>query len=215
MNKDSVATKRDVDVVKSSAELIDSALGGYVSRVKNALAEINQGFFEAKFDNLILDVISGDVSQEELNDFIKSASGEKREFISNLILKNIQSDNRLSTFLLAKLWIQKIKNEKLNYYEQSLFSNINYFSKYDYEIFYEILQKAKMNSENEYYISEEELEEDYCETAIAKFKNIGLMKEINIQMVFGGASTARYFLKSSYTDTFSDYLKEYFENNQS
>jgi len=207
MNKDTVAAKQEISVIRNSLSVLDTALGGYVSSVISAVSSIYQGRIEAKFENLILDVLSGGVTQNELDEFIQKASKEEREFISNIVLKNIQSDNRLTTFLLARLLIQEMKNGKLTSYEQSFLTNINIFSAMDYELLLKIIKLAKRNENQVYFVQDGN---DYIETVISKFKSVGVLKESHD--IYIGSSLAKSFMKTEYTNQFLNYLIEFFKN---
>lgn len=138
---------------KAVYRAIDAANGGAFSIIKESIVKSYQGFLDAKFHNLIVDISDNNVSTDGLLDFINSKSHKDREFMSNLIIKNLHADNRITIFILAKLWANKIKNGSLNYYESSLFTNINTFTHEDFEIFYYCLTNIVCNDKNKWFIA--------------------------------------------------------------
>ncbi|AHJ14051.1 hypothetical protein [Sulfurospirillum multivorans] len=195
---------------------LDIASDGSLSLIKESIVKSYQGFLDAKFNNLILDMANNNIKTDELLNFINSSSHSDREFMSSLIIKNLHADNCITIFILAKLWENKIKNGSLNYYESSLFTNINTFTHEDFEIYYyaiqHMIQPEKTNMapyilvplENEYYI-----------LAMNKFCSFGILqtaytadgsyyKEENKIYIF--------FFKTPYSDTLYQILDEYFKN---
>lgn len=159
---------------------LDIASGGNLSIIKQSIAQTFQGFLEAKFNNLVLDVLSNDISETELIEFIHSQSDANKEFISNLILKNMNADNRISTFLLAKLWLQKIKNGSLNYYELSLFTNINTLTYEDFKIFFDVFQNIHQHSVKDVFETTTSDANEFYVTSLTKFDNLGIIREADL-----------------------------------
>ncbi|MGD9716414.1 MAG: hypothetical protein AB7U26_04995 [Sulfuricurvum sp.] len=195
---------------------LDIASGGNLSLIQQSIARTFQGFLEAKFNNLVLDVLSNDVNEEELLGFINSQSERNKEFISNLILKNLHADNRITTFLLAKLWVQKMRNGSLNYYESSLFSNINTLTFEDFKIFFDVLQNIHTYSVENVFESATSNENEFYVTSLTKFENFGIIR--NADLIGGNFVIEENILrirfhKTPYSETFLKYLQEYFESN--
>ena len=196
---------------------LDIASGGNLSLIKQSIAQTFHGFLEAKFNNLVLDILSNEISEDELLEFIHSQSENNKEFISNLILKNMHADNRITTFLLAKLWTQKIRNGSLNYYESSLFANINTLTRHDYEVFYDSFLNISLyqNKENIFETTTSPDNKHYL-TSLNKFKSIGIIADVG---GFDGGSIVEEgslkttFLKTPFSDIFFGYLQEFFESN--
>lgn len=212
--------KKILNEVKADAiaiyNALDIASGGNLSLIKQSIAQTFHGFLEAKFNNLVEDIISGGVSEEEFLLFINSQSNRNKNFISNLILKNLHSDNRITTFLLAKLLIQKIKNGSLNYYESSLFSNINTLTFEDFEIYYNAYRNHTVNSNENIFETKTSLENRFFITSLDKFKSIGIISHANSidESLFPDAIEIKIvFVKTFFSEIFFDYLKEFFENN--
>lgn len=195
---------------------LDIASGGNLSLIKQSIAQTFQGFLEAKFNNLIEDMSIGGVSADELLTFLNSHTSNEREFISNLILKNMHSDNRITIFILAKLWIQKISNGTLNYYESSLFSNINILTVHDYEVFHNSFLNISFypNMRQSIFQTTTSLENEHYITSLNKYKSIGIITDAEL---FDGGSIVEEgqlkinFLKTPFSDTFYSYLQEFFE----
>lgn len=135
--KFSINRKPDVLATIATADIVS---GGIISLAISSGIKVYRAEIEAKLRNLIIDVTMNGLHESELNSFINNASEKDREFIGNLIQKSLFSDNRLTTFLLAKLWVQKMRNGELNYYESSLLANINSLTYEDYKIFYNLIR---------------------------------------------------------------------------
>ncbi len=221
MNIKSLAKKIGNDL-KADANAVfhalDIASGGSLSLIKESIVKSYQGFLDAKFNNLILDMADNNVSTDELIDFINSKSHKDREFMSNLIIKNLHADNRITIFILAKLWANKIKNGSLNYYESSLFTNINTFTHEDFEIYYFAMQnihpsEKKINSMAP-FISVT-LDKEHYIFAIDKFCSFGILQRAH---TLDGRYDKKedeikiFFLKTPYSDTLYQILDEYFQN---
>lgn len=194
---------------------LDIASGGNLSIIKQSIAQTFQGFLEAKFNNLVLDVLSNDISETELIEFIHSQSDANKEFISNLILKNMNADNRISTFLLAKLWLQKIKNGSLNYYELSLFTNINTLTYEDFKIFFDVFQNIHQHSVKDVFETTTSDANEFYVTSLTKFDNLGIIREADLiggNFVIDENSLKINFYKTPFSDIFFGYLQEFFEN---
>lgn len=193
---------------------LDIASGGNLSLIKQSIAQTFHGFLEAKFNNLVLDVLSNDIREDALMEFIHSQSDGNKEFISNLILKNMHAENRITTFLLAKLWIQKMKNGSLNYYESSLFANINTLTAHDYEVFYNsFLNISLYNDRENIFQTTTSYGNEHYSTSLNKYKSIGIIADSG---AFDGGTLVRdnnleiNFQKTPFSDIFFEYLREFF-----
>lgn len=202
---------------KAIYHAIDAANGGAFSIIKESIAKSYQGFLDAKFHNLIVDISDNNVSTDELLDFINSKSHKDREFMSNLIIKNLHADNRITIFILAKLWANKIKNGSLNYYESSLFTNINTFTHEDFEIYHQSIANKQMKEDGTLFFLIP-LEKEYYVFAIYKFFNFGILHEIvGWDGKYQKLETSLHllFCKTDYSDTLYQILDEYFKKTTS
>jgi len=194
---------------------LDIASGGNLSLIKQGIAQTFQGFLEAKFNNLVLDVLSNDIREDELIAFIHSQSESNKEFISNLILKNMHADNKITTFLLAKLWVQKMRNGSLDYYESSLFTNINTLTYEDFKIFFDAFKNIHTYSAKDVFETTTSNENEFYVTSLTKFGNLGIIR--NSDLIGGNFEIDENilkirFYKAPYSEIFFKYLKEFFEN---
>jgi hypothetical protein len=204
--------------VKAVYHALDIASDGSLSLIKESIAKSYQGFMDAKFSNLILDMADNNIKTDELIKFINSQSHEDREFMSNLIIKSLHADNRITTFLLAKLSKNKIKNGSLNYYESSLFTNINTFTHEDFEIYHACLTNPKEHKTGElisYYFINVPLEKEHYSCALDKFVSFGILHKP--LLANGGHNKTEKdvilsFFKNPYSDTLYQILDEYFKN---
>ena len=192
---------------------LDIASGGSLSLIKESIIKSYQGFLDAKFNNLVLDMADNNVSADELIDFINSKSHKDREFMSNLIIKNLHADNRITIFILAKLWANKIKNGSLNYYESSLFTNINTFTHEDFKIYYnEILPNPniKIDKEGEHtYMPESH--NAYHMIILDKLQSHGILLKSGNLHAAGADTPISCYVESVFTKIFNTYLKEFFD----
>lgn len=193
-------------------QAIDFSTGGTLSLFVQTMLKSHQGFIKEKFDNLLLDLANNEISDEELFDFINSTFQVDREFLSNLLIKNFHADNRITIFILAKLWANKIKNGSLNYYESSLFTNINTFTHEDFKIYHQSIANKQMREDGTLFFLIP-LEKEYYVFAIYKFFNFGILHEI---LGWDGkyqkleTSLHLLFCKTDYSDTLYQILDEYF-----
>lgn len=212
-----ILNEAKADAIAVIYNALDIASGGNLSLIKQSIAQSFQGFLEAKFNNLVLDVLSNDISEDQLIEFIHSQSESNKEFISNLILKNMNADNRITTFLLAKLWVQKMRNGSLNYYESSLFANINTLTRHDYEVFYDsFLNISSYNNRQNIFQTTTSSGNEHYSTSLNKYKSIGIIADSG---ALDGGTLVKdnkleiNFLKTPYSDIFFEYLQDFFESN--
>lgn len=191
-------------------QTIDFATGGTLSLFVQTILKSHQGFIKEKFDNLLLDLANNDIQEKELFDFINDTKLQStREFLSNLLIKNFHADNRITIFILAKLWANKIKNGSLNYYESSLFTNINTFTYEDFEIFYNVIQSPLLKKDIDQYEFQVSETNEYYVTVLEKFKNLGILQQ-STNYVVPSKYPVSTFAKTSYSDLFHEMLKSFF-----
>ncbi|AOO66347.1 hypothetical protein [Sulfurospirillum halorespirans] len=204
--------------LNNTYQVIDFVTGGTLSLFVQTIIKSHQGYIKEKFDNLLLDLANNEINDEELLDFINSQFQSDREFLSNMLIKNFHADNRITIFILAKLWANKIKNGSLNYYESSLFTNINTFTYEDFKIYYFAIQhihpsEKKLNSMAPFISIP--LEDEHYIFAIDKFCSFGILQTAN---TMDGRYDKKdneikiFFIKTPYSDTFYQILDEYFKN---
>ena len=200
-------------------QAIDFSTGGTLSLFVQTMLKSHQGFIKEKFDNLLLDLANNEISDEELFDFINDTKLQSnREFLSNMLIKNFHADNRITIFILAKLWANKIKNGALNYYESSLFTNINTFTHEDFKCFYE-LWKDKITIETSGYFryTLQPQQEFYCD-AQQKLFRLGILDQIKGGLNFAQPQKTNEKLISDFdgsemAETLFNILENYFTCN--
>jgi hypothetical protein len=222
MNIKSLPKKMENNITadaKAIYHAIDIAFGGSLSLFVQACIKNYQGFIKEKFDNLLHDLANNDIQKKELFDFINNTKLQStREFLSNLLIKNFHADNRITIFILAKLWANKIKNGSLDYYESSLFTNINTFTHEDFKIYHTCLTNPKEHKTGEvvnYYFMSVSLDKEYYSCALDKFISFGFLHKP--LLANGGHNKTEKdvvlsFFKNSYSDTLYQILDEYFKN---
>lgn len=146
-------------------------------------------------------------NEQEIKEFIENVHHEKKYFLIQAINKTMEMDDDLQIFILAYLTKQNNKNGELNYYERSLFYNINQLSKDDFLIFHQLIIALvpTNNPENKddifYNMSKCN---DIEETVLRKFLGIGILKH-DVARFNSGKS----FLKTEYTDTLNQVIINY------
>jgi len=196
-------------------QAIDFATSGTLSLFVQTILKSHQGFVKEKFDNLLLNLANNDIQEKELLDFINSQFQSDREFLSNMLIKNFHADNRITIFILAKLWANKIKNGSLDYYESSLFTNINTFTREDFECFYE-LWKNKNTLENGFFQYAIQPQQEFYYDVQQKLFNSGILTQIKVgglnfyQPKKSDEKNISNFDGSQMTETLFAILKNYF-----
>lgn len=152
-------------------------------------------------------------NSNELRDFISSSSSKQKDFLVQVLIKTANLENDVQIFIMSKI-IQNLKNnDKLNYYESSLFTNINSLTFEDFEIFYELYSTKYLD--NALYVATFETKNIHFYTSMDKFISIGIIKEVNTfwkeRMIEKDGKYQIYFETMEYSDIFFEYLKEYFE----
>jgi hypothetical protein len=191
--------------------VVDIKTDGLLTTAKTLLTDTYKSYQETRFNNLILDVVTNNTNKDELFSFINSSSEKDREFLCSVVLKNIHADNRLTTFILAKLWASRIQNGKLNYYESSLFTNINSFTVEDFEGFYDIWKNKKKTKYDTYYFDIQHGKEYYLDVQNKLF-NMGIIEKPT--GLFGTPAQERKmyaFDSTGFSEYLFELLKEYFE----
>lgn len=130
---------------------------------------------------------------------------------------NLHADNRITIFILAKLWTNRIKNGSLNYYESSLFTNINTFTHEDFKCFYE-LWKDKITQESGYFhYTLKSQQEFYCDVQ-KKLFGLGILIQPDMGLTFWDPKKSdkkfiSVFDGSEMAETLFNILDDYFTCN--
>lgn len=152
---------------------------------------------------------------EEIKDFIKTANEQQKEFMEQVLIKTANLDNDIQIFIMARLVQNMTKNGSLNYYESSLFVNINSFTFGDFECFYNMWDNKKTTQYNHFYYEINEQQYFYID-AQNKLFSLGILEKPNVAGGFApeGANEKRLkiFDGTGFSDFLFDLLIEFFES---
>lgn len=145
-------------------------------------------FKESRFENRMLLFLSDDysyISKEEKQSFFESISAKDKDMISSLIEKIYNADYDIHVHIYKFLYQNLLKNKTLNYYEHSLFTNMQQFTSLDFEIYwYQINSNITgrllfdANNQIEWEINKK-VETDIL--SIKKFISFGLLQQGEIK----------------------------------
>jgi len=184
---------------------IDLSLGGTISQIKANMASVYSGYLDEKLNSLIIDVLNNQIEEEELNAFIENLYGLEKDLLYVVIKKSLDSKDKIVIFILANVLAKKIKNNELNYYEESLVSNIDTLTEFDFKNYINIIDN--LTQEDEGFNLKSKTDED--EISMLKFINIGIIKENRENLII--ANRDINLLKTSYSDEFYDILKNFYK----
>jgi len=143
-------------------------------------------------------------NKDELINFVNNLKGKDKEFFIQSINKVFELDNNLQLYILAYLTKMYQQNSSLNYFEKSIYYNIEQLSEDDLKIFSELMFKLKPSENNEkaYSLIENKLTEIENIVSI-KFTNIGIIQTVN------GAFGGPFISKTEYRDKLALIIKEF------
>ncbi|MFY9100649.1 hypothetical protein OZY48_06350 [Aliarcobacter cryaerophilus] len=167
---------------KAIVNAIDLSTGGLITQVKTNFSNTYKGYLEEKISNLILDLQSNSIREEEILEYIENMNNYDKEIVFAIIQKTINSENKIKRFLLSKVWLYKIKNINLDYFHSSLLSSLELFTERDFRMVYEI-SKIGVRKDDEITMDISKLE-SYYQSTLQKLKSIGF---INGGVIDGGS----------------------------
>jgi hypothetical protein len=113
---------------------------------------------------------------EKLKKSINSANKKQKDFMMQALIKTANLENDIQIFIMSRIIESTIPNSKLNYYESSLFANINSFTVEDFEGFYEIWSNKTTTEQGYYYFQLSDGEEFYVDIQNKLF-NMGVIEK--------------------------------------
>ncbi|RXJ96002.1 hypothetical protein CRU94_05160 [Arcobacter sp. AHV-9/2010] len=115
-------------------------------------------------------------NEHKILSFITNLTKKEKVFFVETINKTIDMDDSLQIFILCQLTKSFKKNGKLNYWEKSLYYNINQISEDDFFNFYKVLENLEkpFNYKKSYGL-EKTLHKDELILSIKKLENIGII----------------------------------------
>jgi hypothetical protein len=145
-------------------------------------------------------------NKDELIDFVNTLKNKDKEFFILSINKVFELDNSLQLYILAYLTKMYQQNSSLNYFEKSIYYNIEQLSEDDLKIFSELMFKLKPSENNQkaYPLSKNKLTE-IENIVLIKFTNIGIIQTVNGG--FGGP----FITKTEYSDKLALIIKEFID----
>jgi hypothetical protein len=152
---------------------------------------------------------------QELKDFISKSDKKQKEFLVQVLIKTASLENDIQIFIMSRI-VQNMKQYgKLDYYESSLFANINSLTTEDFECFYDIWRNKIETDKSFYHYNISQNQSFYIDSQRKMF-NIGILREPRGTQ-FGASSKEddiklKIFYETDITDNFFLYLKEYFES---
>ncbi|WP_321777926.1 hypothetical protein [Sulfurimonas sp.] len=179
-------------------------------KIGQAYLTFKTAFMEKKI-KIFLKYIENEKSKTVL-DFINNLNEIEKKFFIESINKVIDLDDEFQIYILAHLVGQYKDNNDLNYYEKSLFYNINSLSSDDYLKFYKVLssiEKTEIDSPDDDGFYDMSNLSEVEEIVLTKFINLGILKH-DVLRHDGGKN----FLKTDYTDKLIKIIKNYKEQNE-
>lgn len=153
---------------------------------------------------------------EDIKDFIKKANEKQKEFMTQVLIKTANLENDIQIFIMARLVQNMTNNGSLNYYESSLFANINTLTYEDFEIFFDVFQNIHPYSVEDVFETTTSNTNEFYVTSLTKFENLGIIREADLiggNFVIDENGLKIRFYKTPYSEIFFKYLKEFFESN--
>lgn len=199
--------KADLNAITN---VIDFALGGIISTTKANILAAYAGYLSEKLDSLIKQTIENNVQENELKFFIDNITESEKDILYSVIRKTLDSKDRIIIYILANILAKQIKIGKLNYYEDSLLTNIDTFNEADFVNFLKLVDSLEVNDKtktNSFKITPNCNEE---ETSLVKFIKLGFFKE-NQALILTQDQTYHVF-KIKYVDEFYNLIQEYYKN---
>jgi len=139
---------------------------------------------------------------QEIIDFITELKDENKQFFVRTINKIFELDNSLQIYLLAYLTREYQKNGSLNYFEKTIYYNLEQLSEDDFKIFSELMFKVKPSEYNDKAYPIQDITE-VEEIVLVKFINIGIIKQGS------GTLGGPYFMKTEYADKLASVIKDH------
>ena len=185
-----------------------------LSNLDNAMDSFVAERFRQRLDHFAYE--HDNLSKKQKEDFYDDLKNNEQNvnYLYGFVEKTRTSTFDLHAKILAKLSVKLIKNKELNYFEDSLFANINIFSEYDFKRFYEgMKENSHADLVTEYFFKSEA--SPYIEqTLIQKYLNAGLISHISDKVEHTGNDLGVTFYSNEFTYDFYDMLEEILEEDK-
>lgn len=141
------------------------------------------------YDRMLLysDLTNSYVSEKERKTFFDSLTGADKDMISSFIEKIYNADYDIHVHLYKFINERLMKNRELDYYDHTLFSNMEQFSSLDFEVFWyqaNKIQKIFKDNERHPYTRERKVsgsKKSMDILSIKKFISSGLLEQSEIK----------------------------------
>lgn len=195
--------------IKAIVNGIDLVMGGVISQLKTNIANTYKGYLEEKLNELIQLTIKNGIEDKSLQHFIDNITDTEKDLLYYIIKKSLDSKDKIKIYIMAIILSNQIKNKSLNYYEDSLISNIDLLTENDFKN-YPILVNNMNYRDNAYYeISVPNNEE---QISLIKFLNIGILIEYKETITAG--NSIFNLLKTPYSDDFYNLINGYYKEKE-
>jgi len=206
------------DKIEELVEVIDNAGNDFIDNIfipavkgaKSIIAEETKMNYYLKFKteyleqkiNLFIEYLQ-DRDKDEIINFVEHLKDENREFFIKTINKVFDLDNNLQIYVLAYLVKEYQKNGELNYFDKSIYYNIEQLSEDDLKIYSNLMNTIQVSENNPeaFPISEDLTEIE--KIILVKFTNIGIIQTINGR--FGGP----FITKTTYSNKLADIINSF------
>lgn len=143
-----------------------------------------------------------DKNEEDIINFIDDLKEEDRKFLTESLNKVFELNDNLQIYILAYLTKEYQKNGALNYFEKSIYYNIQQISEDDLKAFSGTILKLKPSENNDqaFPLNKNDLS-DIENIVLVKFENIGIIQIVH--GYFGGP----FVSKTAYSDKLANVIK--------
>jgi len=164
---------------KVIVKVVDIATGGLVSLTKAIVISGFESNINEKIEDFYKKLLDNQITIDEIEKYIEDMTSFQKDIFYTIIQKVLISETPLKRFLLVKIWLYQMKNEKLDYFHSTLFNNIDLFIFHDYEMIYDILQNQDQAiiQENQLIIKESKSAINDFQFTISKLESIGLIDD--------------------------------------
>jgi len=192
---------------------IDIVSAGLLSTIKSNISNAYKGYFEEKFNRIMEELVKNDISENEILKFINNLNQYDKDILFAIINKNLQSDNKIKSFLLSKILFYKFTNTNLDYFHANILTNLDLFVVEDFENFKIIYNFYEINNIGSQPFAIKVLVDNFSgesyNVTIVKMKSIGLL--LNTEYAQEWSESGYLYLgKGDGFENLGKYINEYY-----